>query len=86
MATNNLFLKPDEGKFLALAVIGTLDQLKESMKKPLMNWTPETRKQLKEMVDAGTSLSIKLQRLGFNMSDLPPFMDGDENEFLTKQS
>ncbi|MBS1915680.1 MAG: hypothetical protein JST87_05345 [Bacteroidetes bacterium] len=86
MNTNTLFLKPDEGKFLALAVIDCLEMIRESSKNQTYNWTPETRKMQKEMISAGESLRIKLMKLGFDMRDLPPFIEGDQDEFLTKQS
>lgn len=82
----HLYLKPDEAKFLSMAVVSVLEQLQETSKNQLINWNPETRKDLKDMVAAGTSLKIKLGKLGFDMGELPPYLDGDENEFLTKQS
>lgn len=86
MAVPHLFLKPDEGKFLSMAVVRMVEDLKDTSKNQLINWNPETRKQLKEMLSAGESLSNKLLKLGFDMRDLPPYFEGDENEFLTKQS
>lgn len=81
-----LFLKPDEQKFIALAVVNMLDQLEESSKNQFINWNPDARGYLKDMLSAGNGLKIKLGRLGFDMRDLPPFIDGDEEDFLTKQS
>jgi hypothetical protein len=83
---NNLFLKPDEKKFVAMSVVSTLEQLQEMASNPQINWNPETRKDLKDMLAAGNSLRIKLEKLGFDVRELPPYVDGDENEFLTKQS
>ena len=81
-----LYLKPDEAKFISMAVVAIVEQLQDSAKNQLINWNPETRRDLKDMVAAGTSLKIKLQKLGFDMRELPPYLDGDENDFLTKQS
>lgn len=86
MKAEQLYLKPDEGKFLSMAVLRMIEDLQESQKDVQLNWNPEARKYLKEMVEAGTSLKIKLIKLGFDMSELPPYMNGDEDEFLTKQS
>lgn len=83
---NNLFLKPEEGKFLALSVVSLLDLLKETGQNQKIPFNPEARKQHREMMEAGQSLSRKLTKLGFDMTELPPFMAGDENEFLTKES
>lgn len=81
-----LFLKPDEMKFLALAVLSKLEDLDKSQRNPKLNWNPETRKLLKVMVDAGTALKVKMQKLGCDMRDIPEFEEGDEDEFLTKES
>lgn len=86
MEGKQLFLKPNEAKFIALSVVSLLDQLKESARNPEIPFNPEARKDLKQMIEAGTSLQIKLKKLGFNVDDLPPYMDGDETEFLTKES
>lgn len=84
--TNQLFLKQNEGKFLSMCVISMIEQLAETAQQQNIHWTPEARKGLREMREAGNSLRIKLERLGFDMRDLPPYFDGDEEEFLTKQS
>lgn len=82
----NLYLKPEEGKFLSMAVVSLIEQVRESNKNQRINWNPEAIKMFKEMTKAGASLKIKLEKLGFEMSELPPFIDGDEKEFLTKES
>lgn len=82
----SLYLKPDEAKFLSMAVIAMIEQLHDTAINPDINWNPETRRDLKGMIDAGNSLKIKMQKLGIDTRDLPPYLDGDENEFLTKQS
>lgn len=81
-----LYLKPDEAKFISMAVISMIEQLQSTSKNERINWNPEARKNLKDMLSAGASLRIKLLKLGFDMSELPPYLDGDEDEFLTKQS
>lgn len=86
MIPQQLYLKPEEGKFLAMAVMSTLDQFKETIKNPKLNWTPDARKTLKEMIEAGDKLKLKLEKLGFDMRDLPPFLPTDINDFFTKPS
>lgn len=83
MNAQQLYLKPDEGKFLALAVLRTLDEIRETEEHP---WTPAARKDRKDMLTAGTALRLKLEKLGFDMRPLPDYEQGDEDEFLTKQS
>lgn len=84
--TNNLFLKPDEARLLSMAVVSMIEQLTATSKNQKINWNPAARKDFKDMLAAGESLRIKLKKLDFDMRDLPPYLDGDENEFLTKQS
>lgn len=84
--SKELYLKPDEAKFVSMAVVSVLEQLQESSKNVQHNWTPEVRKTLKDMIDAGSQLKIKLTKLGFDMRPLPPFEDGDIEEFTTKPS
>lgn len=81
-----LYLKPEEQKFISMAVINLLEQLHSTSKDQLLNWNPATRKDLKDMLAAGSSLRIKLKHLGFDMRDMPTYNEGDENEFLTKES
>lgn len=83
---NQLYLKPEEGKFLALATIAFITDLEEGRSEQKYNWTPETRKLMREMMEARQSLRIKLTKLGFNMTDLGAFREGDQDEFLTKPS
>lgn len=83
---NQLFLKSDEGKFLSMSVVAIIEQLTETSKNEKINWNPESRKDIKEMLAAGKTLRIKLEKLGFYMNDLPPYIDGEEEDFLTKQS
>lgn len=86
MKGQQLFLKPEEAKFLAMAVVSMIDQINDAAKNQRANWNPEARKDFKEMITAGTALKIKLEKLGLDMRDLPEYLDGDEDTFLTKQS
>jgi len=86
MKGQQLFLKPEEQKFISLAVVGLIEQLQEVYTNQFVNFNPEARRDLKQMLAAGNSLKIKMEKLGFDMRKLPPFMEGDEDEFLTKPS
>jgi len=81
-----LYLKPNEAKFISMAVVAMIDELQSTSKNQNINWNPESRKDFKDMLAAGNSLRIKLQKLGFDVRDLPPYFEGDEKDFLTKQS
>lgn len=72
--TNQLYLKPEEGKFLAMCVVGTVEQLRNA--DPKQNWNPQAKAYLRDMLKAGEALKIKLAKLGFDMTD-------NEKEFLS---
>lgn len=84
--TRQLFLKPNEEKFIAMAVLSAIDLVSNIMKDQKLNWTPESRKDMKEMLEAGNGLKIKMKKLGFDMRELPPFLESDIDEFFTKES
>lgn len=81
-----LYLKPNEVKFISMAVLRMLEDLQDAAKNQLINWNPEARKDLKDMIESGNDLKIKMKKIGFDMRDLPPFIAGDEDKFLTKES
>lgn len=79
-------MKPDEAKFIGMAVVSMLEQLKDTSQNQLINWNPESRKDIKDMLNVGSTLKIKMERLGFDMRPLPSLADGEENDYLTKES
>jgi len=82
----NLYLKLEEAKFLSLAVVTLITEIEAGSKNATINWNPESRKRFKEMLAAGAGLRIKLRNLGFDMDDLPDVKDGEESDYLTKES
>jgi hypothetical protein len=86
LQNKSLFLTPNESYFLASAILSMLADLRESVSNQKVNWTPEARKYYKDMIQIGEKLSIKLKVIGMDMSKLPEYNPGDENDFLTKES
>lgn len=86
MEGKNVYLKPDEAKFISMAVLAIIEDLETTSKDVNINWNPSARKDLKEMITAGNSLKVKLENLGLDMRDLPPYLDSDKDDYLTKQS
>lgn len=86
LESKQLFLKPDEAKFLSMAVISTYELVEENTKNVQMNWSPESRRDMNEMLQAAKSLIKKLKKLGFDMRELPPYLESDNDEFFTKES
>lgn len=76
-----VFLKPDEAKFVALMVSQFITDHKETEHH---DWNEEARKYRAEMFASATSLKSKLSKLGFNVNDMDPYKEGDEDEFLNR--
>lgn len=86
LESKQLFLKPEEQKFIGMSVVSVLDQLESTARNQRIPWNPESRKTIKDMIDAGKGLKIKLAKLGFDMRPLPDLEPGEENDYLTKES
>lgn len=86
MDKGNIYLRPEEKKFFSMAVVSTLDKLEAISRNPKIPWTPESRKVLREMTEAGNKLRDKLKKLGFDMRPLPDLEEDEENDYLTKES
>lgn len=83
---SNLYIKPDETKFLSMSVVSMIEQLEASAKDERLNWNVQSRKDLRDMIDAGKRLKIKMERIGIAMPPIPPYIDGEEKDYLTKES
>jgi hypothetical protein len=77
-----VFLKPDEARFVALMTSQFITDHKET---DGHDWNDEAKKYRGQMLAAATSLKSKLTKLGFNVDDLDPYQEGDENEFLNRK-
>ena len=86
MEGKNLYLKPQEAAFLGMAVMSMIDNLERQAKEQNLNWTPAARSTFREMLTAAAGLKVKMEKMGFDMRELPPFEEGDEQEYFTKQS
>lgn len=86
MDGKQLYLKPDEAKFLSMAVLAMLEDIEASATNVNLPWTPEVRKDFKDMIAAGKGLKIKMAKLGFDMRPLPPFIEGEQRNYFTKPS
>ena len=66
-----------------------LGRIIEDLTKPKMDmypWTPEVRKFKKEIVTAANTAAAKIEKVTGVKAELPEYEEGDEDEFLTKQS
>jgi hypothetical protein len=86
MEKPELHLSIDEMIFLSSALMNTIDELQRASKTELLNWRPEAREHLKEMIETGEGLVKKLKAIGVDMSELPEYQQGDEKQFMTGPS
>lgn len=49
-------------------------------------WTPEARKIQADILKNARSAAAKLEKFAGIKCELPPYVPGDEDEFLTKES
>ncbi len=88
MKVEKIFFNPQEVMAIGLGlsrVIDDLNAMKEG-KNANLPWTPDARKAQKEMLAACKSAAAKLEKFAGYKCELPPYNEGDENEFFTKQS
>ena len=79
-------LQPDEIRITIMALTQVIDDNESVAKNPAIPLDPQTRKHLKEMLTAAKSAKGKLERtVGYEVK-LDPYVEGDEQEFLTKES
>lgn len=88
MKTERIFLTPNEAAILGMGLAVIIEDLNAVKRCELANvpWTPEARKNQKEMLEAAISAAAKLEKFAGISCNLPDYNDGDEKEFLTKES
>lgn len=79
-------LSPNEVAITQMALSGLIEDLTAVSTNPEYPFTPEARKDQKSMLDAAKSAHAKLAATSGLEVKLDPYMEGDEEEFLTKQS
>lgn len=88
MNKQHIFFNPGEVTIIALGLGRIMEDL-NAMKLPeWINtpWTPEARKQQKDMIAAAKSAAAKIEKFTGIKCHLPEYKPGDEDEFLTKES
>lgn len=88
MKAEKIYFNPDEVRAIALGLGSVIDDMNALKKGKLADtpWTPEARKFQKQIITACQSAAAKLEKFTGVKCDLPPYIPGDENEFLTKES
>ncbi len=75
-----------EVKATIIALTGIVEDLELTIKNPSMPFTPDARKDMKDLLELSKSALEKFRNTSGFTAVLEPYQEGDENEFLTKQS
>jgi hypothetical protein len=88
MKVERIFFNPAEVAAIGMGLARVMEDMNAMKKNGYENtpWTPEARKIQADMMAACRSAANKLEKFAGYKCELPPYEDGDENEFLTKQS
>lgn len=88
MKTERIYFNPNEVMAIGLGLARVMEDINAMKRGELINtpWTPEARKVQLEILSACQSAANKIEKFANYKCDLPPYKDGDEDEFLTKQS
>lgn len=83
MKAERIYFNPQEVLAISMGLGLIMDDFNANKLQP---WTPETRKTQAQILAAVKSAAAKLEKFTGIKCELPPYEEGDENEFLTKQS
>lgn len=79
-------LSPFEVMAIGLGLSRIIEDIEETKNDPRLPFTPEARRIQKEIYDSAKSAAMKIEKITGFECKLDAYVDGDENEFLTKQS
>ena len=79
-------LTPKEVKAIQMSLSGTIQDLKDGLSNQNFPFTPDARKDMKELVSVLESAHAKIALTSGHLVQLDPYVEGDEKDFLTKQS
>ena len=79
-------LTPDEVVIIQMSLSGLIEDLEAVSGNQNYPFTPYARKQHREMLASAKSALAKVAAVSGKLVQLDPYQEGDENEFLTKES
>lgn len=79
-------LTPDEVAVVQMALGAMIEDLEAARMNPNYPFTPETRKDMKDILSNSKSALAKIAVASGKLLKLDPYKDGDELDFITKQS
>ena len=79
-------LIPKEVTIIQMALIALIEDMTEVSKEPSYPFTPESRKDMNDILSNAKSALDKIALASGKLVQLDAYNEGDEIEFLTKQS
>ena len=83
MKPDKIYFNHDEVQAIAMGLAMIIEDFNATKLHP---WSPEARRTQAEIMRATRSAAAKLEKFAHVKCDLPPYNEGDENEFFTKES
>ena len=81
-----IFLNPNEARTVQLGLARILEDTTVNANNLKIPWNPEARQAMKEIREAAGSAAKKIEKYTGIAATLPEYNEGDEYEFLTKES
>lgn len=79
-------LTPEEVTVIQMALQNTIEDLEAVGKDPTIPFTPEARKDAREILGNAKSALKKIQSTSGHAVRMDPYKEGDEKDFFTKES
>lgn len=79
-------LNPHEVMAIGLGLSRLIEEMEDIKKNAAIPWTPEARQIQKEILSNARSAASKIEKITGFECKLDAYLDGDETEFLTKES
>lgn len=79
-------LSPDEVAVIQMSLVGMIEDIEEGSKNQNFPFTPKARKDMRDILKTAKSALAKIILASGKAVRLDPYKEGDEKDFLTKQS
>lgn len=86
MKSVNIYFSPEECRIITMWLAVLLEDIEEAKSNINYPWTPESRKDFENMYKYASNAANKIEKFTGIKSELPPYIDGDEDLFFTKKS
>lgn len=79
-------MTPKEIKIILIALAGAIEDLEASLKNTALNFTPQARKDMTDMLATAMSAKTKLEAAAMKGDEfiVTPYQEGDEKDFLQR--